>query len=66
MVIPLPYYFWENARVGVETLSYDKYLDLGDLPLDSIFEVRMYVLNRQRLHRVIQAAFDTTRNSDNV
>lgn len=59
VLLPLPYYFRENAKVGVETLAFERYVALAGFSRTTTLAVRFYVRGRWRLHRNVQATFDT-------
>ncbi len=62
MLIPLPYYYRENVDVADEILSFEVILAKAELPA-GIYSARLYLDSKNRLHRVVQAAFDVSLSS---
>lgn len=56
MIIPLTYYYRENANVADEKLSYEHIIPAETFPAGT-YAVRFYVEGAPRLHRVVHAAF---------
>ena len=56
MLIPLPYYTWENVDVGDEKLQYEHIIQHHEL-LKGIYAVRFYIEAIPRLHRIVHASF---------
>jgi len=65
MIIPLAYYYDENAHVADENLSYEYVVPLEEFP-EGIYSVRFYLDAPPRLYRSVHAAFEVYRESVSI
>jgi len=56
-LIPLNFYYFENVKIGDETLTYRAILDRTHLQSGVPYSVRFYIFAKNRLHRSVQDCF---------
>jgi Na+/citrate or Na+/malate symporter len=56
-IIPLPFFYSEQADIGDEELSYRAILDTTQFTAGDVYSVRFFIFGKRRLHRSTHDAF---------
>ena len=57
LLMPLPFYYSENIKIGDEKLSYRAPIDTQSIPSGTPYSIRFFIGSRTRYHRSTQDSF---------